>query len=386
MKRLLLTLFMLAATQQLCARKPVEPFCLPYTVEQSKYFVVLETPVGPRRFIFDTGCPITAISESLRDELALETIDSIKMGDYQGHRIPLAKVRLDSLCMGKALFRNHTAIVMPDSSLVFACFKADGIAGSDLLCDYVVRMPNADSTITFAGEMKQLGKFSKKYSTRMYLSGGCPVLAVVCENEGRRMKTYAYFDTGSGGFFDYSYRDSTRNIISGGYAADLRWTEGYTTNLGWTNRAAKARNFRGVIPGFTVAGMTVSQMPVANKGGSVHTLGCKLFDWGQVVMDFPRKRFWVLPNKDAGTVVAPPQPLYNFMAAVDAGRLVVGQVWDESLQELIAPGDAIITVDGVPWSGEPCDFLLDWRPPKVGTRCEVETAAGSRATITLKEL
>lgn len=60
MKRLLFVLCSLVAVQEVCARRPAVRFDLPYTVEHGKYVVVLGTPAGPRRFIFDTGASAPA--------------------------------------------------------------------------------------------------------------------------------------------------------------------------------------------------------------------------------------------------------------------------------------------------------------------------------------
>ena len=102
MKRLLFVLCSLVAVQEVCARRPAVRFDLPYTVEHGKYVVVLGTPAGPRRFIFDTGASGTCISESLRCELGAETVKTQKVRDFEGHVVPIDLVRLDSLRMGDA--------------------------------------------------------------------------------------------------------------------------------------------------------------------------------------------------------------------------------------------------------------------------------------------
>ena len=107
MKRLLFVLCSLVAVQEVCARRPAVRFDLPYTVEHGKYVVVLGTPAGPRRFIFDTGASGTCISESLRDELGDEIVKTQKVREFEGHVVPIDLVRLDSLRMGDALFRDH---------------------------------------------------------------------------------------------------------------------------------------------------------------------------------------------------------------------------------------------------------------------------------------
>ena len=178
MKRLLFVLCSLFAVQEVCARRPAVRFDLPYTVEHGKYVVVLGTPAGSRRFIFDTGATSTCISESLRCELGAETVKTEKVRDFEGHVVPIDLVRLDSLRMGDALFRDHPVLVMPDTSLVFACLRVDGIAGCDLLRWCAVRMPNADSTITVTDDVRSLGLPRGRRMSRMELGGGCPFLPV----------------------------------------------------------------------------------------------------------------------------------------------------------------------------------------------------------------
>jgi len=208
MKRLLFVLCSLVAVQEVCARRPAVRFDLPYTVEHGKYVVVLGTPAGPRRFIFDTGATGTCISESLRDELGAEIVKTQKVRDFEGHVVPIDLVRLDSLRMGDALFRDHPVLVMPDTSLVFACLRVDGIAGCDLLRWCAVRMPNADTTISVTDDVRRLGLPRGRRMSRMELGGGCPFLPVTCRNGDRQARMYVKFDTGSAGYFHFSYADS----------------------------------------------------------------------------------------------------------------------------------------------------------------------------------
>ena len=291
MKRLLFVLCSLVAVQEVCARRPAVRFDLPYTVEHGKYVVVLGTPAGPRRFIFDTGASGTCISESLRCELGAETVKTQKVRDFEGHVVPIDLVRLDSLRMGDALFRDHPVLVMPDTSQVFACLRVDGIAGCDLLRWCAVRMPNADSTITVTDDVRRLGLPRGRRMSRMELGGGCPFLPVTCRNGDRQARMYVKFDTGSAGYFHFSYADSGDAPPPLWFIDSLRWADGYASAIGWTNRNRVNSYFRGTIPRFEIQGTAIADMPVKRTFGHNRILGCKLLDWGQVVLDFRRKRF-----------------------------------------------------------------------------------------------
>lgn len=233
-----------------------------------------------------------------------------------------------ALRMGDALFRDHPVLVMPDTSLVFACLRVDGIAGCDLLRWCAVRMPNADSTITVTDDVRTLGLPRGRRMSRMELGGGCPFLPVTCRNGDRQARMYVKFDTGSAGYFHFSYADSGDAPPPLWFIDSLRWADGYASAIGWTNRNRVNSHFRGTIPRFEIQGTAIADMPVKRTFGHNRILGCKLFDWGQVVLDFRRKRFLFIPR--GGEAKAPPQPACNFTLALSAGQLVVGQVWDEA--------------------------------------------------------
>ena len=306
-----------------------------------------------------------------------------KVRDFEGHVVPIDLVRLDSLRMGDALFRDHPVLVMPDTSLVFACLRVDGIAGCDLLRWCAVRMPNADSTITVTDDVRSLGLPRGRRMSRMELGGGCPFLPVTCRNGDRQARMYVKFDTGSAGYFHFSYADSGDAPPPLWFIDSLRWADGYATAVGWTNRNRVNSHFRGTIPRFEIQGTAIADMPVKRTFGHNRILGCKLFDWGQVVLDFRRKRFLFIPR--GGEAKAPPQPACNFTLALSAGQLVVGQVWDEALADVIAPGDRILSLDGHPWDGDVCRFLLD-PDPLDGTVCGIGTAAGQHVVLTIEIL
>ena len=74
-----------------------------------------------------------------------------------------------------------------------------------------------------------------------------------------------------------------------------------------------------------------------------------------------------------------------FTLALSAGQLVVGQVWDEALADVIAPGDRILSLDGHPWDGDVCRFLLD-PDPLDGTVGGIGTASGQHVVLTIETM
>ena len=383
MRRLLLVVCWLAAAQTVCARKPAVRFDLPYTLERGKYVVTVETAAGPRRFAFDTGASKTCISERLSRELGLAASGRGTSGDFEGHRHAITYVRVPYLRMGEATYSDRQVIVLPDSSYIFRCLGFDGIAGSDLLRGFVVRMPNADSTITLAGDLHQLGGFRCRGGARIHFAGNAPVIAARVGCGKSRMKTYMKFDTGSGALFDCRY-DECRAMIEKGILREVRRTEGHSGNLGWTNRSVVGEAVRGVIPEFGLAGNTLAGMPLEVTHGGHSKLGCGVFRWGTVVIDYPGRRFWLLPHAE------PPGPpdvsVSGVTVALDGGRLVVGQVLDETLADRVAPGDRIVFLGTVDVSRvDPCAVIRgEIRGDK--PQMTVERKDGTRVTVPVKRM
>ena len=52
---------------------------------------------------------------------------------------------------------------------------------------------------------------------------------------------------------------------------------------------------------------------------------------------------------------------------------------------MIAPGDRILSLDGHPWDGDVCRFLLD-PDPLDGTVCGIGTASGQHVVLTIETM
>lgn len=382
MRRFLLVFCWVAAAWELSAREPGASFDLPFTVEHGKYVVTVETAVGPRRFIFDTGASQTTVSEKLCRELGLSAVGRSATSDFEGHRYPVDRVRIPALRMGDATYKNVWAILLPDSSYIFRCLGFDGLVGSDLLRGFVVRMPNPDSTITLATDRRLVGNPDRAAGIRM-VGKSRPVIPVHAGNGKRRMKAYVLFDTGSASLFKCRYGDS-RALDEAGVLRDARYTVGHSGNLGWTNRSVVREAIHALVPEFEIAGNKLRGVPLEVTHGTTNKIGCGLFRWGTVVIDFPARRFWLLPHAEQP---APPDAsVQNVTATLDGGRLVVGQVWDESLAEVVAPGDRIVRLGTVDVSQiDPCAVV---RGEVRGDKPEmtIERSDGSRVTIGLKNV
>lgn len=383
MKRLLLAACGLVALLPLRARGPAVNFDLPYRMEHGKYFVELGTPAGPRRFVFDTGASHTVVSEHLSRLLGAEAAGETTAADFEGHRMTVRRVRIPYLRMGEADYRGVVADVLPDSSYLFACLGADGIVGSDLLSRFVVRMPNADSTITLTDDVRTLPEVAGRRACRLAFAGPCPLVPIRVRSGRRSMKTLVKFDTGASGLF-YCRYDECRSMARRGLLDRVRRTVGHSGHLGVTNLSQVGETMRGVAPCAESGGLLFDSLPVVSTRGGFGKLGCAILDRCRVVVDYPGGRFWLLPSAERSAGFA--AWVTNVTVALDGGRLVVGQVWDEGLAGTVAPGDRIVRLGTVDVSdADPCAVLrgeLRADCPEI----TVERADGVLVTVPLKKM
>jgi len=378
--RRLLLLGALLAVQGVAARKPAVRFDLPCKVEQGKYIVTVETPAGPRRFIFDTGASRTTISEKLGRESNLLAAGRSTVGDFEGYRGQMATAIVPWLRMGEAVFQNRPVDVLPDSSYVW-CLGADGIVGSDLLRRFVVRF-SSDSLISLAGDCRQFGDLDRRQALRLHCSGGRPFVRFHAGGGTARMEFVALFDSGSSGLFDCRYSECLE-LIDRGILRDVHRAAGHSGRVGWTNRSSVREVVRGRIPRIEfAAAAALTNAPVGETYGSCNKLGCGLLRRGEVVIDYPGRRFWFLPH--AGRPDPADAPMHNVTVAIEGGRPVVGIVWDEALADIVAPGDRIVCLGTLDVSEvDPCAFFRgEIRADK--PEMTVERSDGTRATVPIK--
>lgn len=382
MRRSLLLLCALVAAQSLSARRPAVRFDLPCTVESGKYVVTVETPAGPRRFVFDTGASRTTVSRSLCREAGLAEEGWSLTGDFEGYRERIATARIPSLRMGEAVFENRTVYVLPDSSYVW-CLGVDGIVGSDLLQRFVVRFSAADSVVSLASHYRLFGDLDRRQAVRLHRESGRPFVGFRAGDGERSMEFYALFDSGSAGFFNCRYPEC-EELIDRGILRRVRRASGRAARMGWTNRSAVRRSVRGVVPRLRIAGAVLTDIPLEETYGGTNKLGCALLRRGEVVIDYPGRRFWLLPR--AVQPESAELSVRNVSVALDGGRLVVGQVWDETLRGIVSPGDRVVRIGTLDVSEiDPCAVI---RGEIRGDKPEmtVERRDGTRAVVSVKNL
>ena len=119
-----------------------------------KNLPVVDVKIGGEnyRFLFDTGA-ITCIGEKIINELKLQPVDKISVFDAEARPDSLYVYSLAEIFLGEIVFNDIPALQMKEGVLN-RCLVYDGVIGSNLLRNSVVRFSYPDKTIEIADNPK----------------------------------------------------------------------------------------------------------------------------------------------------------------------------------------------------------------------------------------
>jgi len=307
------------------------------------YFNKLVVPVTIHgksyRFILDTGAPNT-ISRELYEALKPEVIDKVQVIDQSGKTDSLNIVSVKELWLGNVLFEGIPTLVAKDGS-VFDCFEVDGLIGSNMLADAIVRFSSRDSSITLTDAISRLA-LNKKQSSRLRLSPGQsnPYIEVTLKNQ-KTVKEVLLFDTGADTFYDMAI--SSFNQFRP-YAIFSRVEDGYGSNtVGLHGVADSSLVYRVKTPVIMINGVTFRNATAQTTDNSHSRIGRDLLDHGIVTVDYRHKKFYFEAFKEDNDLL---EKLPGFNPSFINNQYAVGIIWSAQLRKSISTGDQIISIDG----------------------------------------
>lgn len=106
---------------------------VPIDIQNHLVFVPVTIKGNTYRFLWDTGAPLS-ISKPLQEKLQFKTLTTGTIKDSDHNKKKVNWVQLDSLHLGKLLFKNHSAFVGDfEANPILKCLNIDGIIGSNLI-------------------------------------------------------------------------------------------------------------------------------------------------------------------------------------------------------------------------------------------------------------
>ncbi len=195
-----------------------EPIEINYN--QNEKYIILENVLInnsaiERNLIFDTGSNGTAIDNSVAQELNLKTIKDVRLIDITGKKIKVPCVRIDSMNISGAVFRNIYALVT-DLSL-FHCENVKIILGNNVLKTGIWKIDLLQHKIILYNPKTSIdysGYHQIPFSYRINL------IKLQLEFLGNKLKNIL-FDTGNPSLLNLLQKDKALSNLKPNYTFEL---------------------------------------------------------------------------------------------------------------------------------------------------------------------
>lgn len=330
---------------------------IPYQEVRSLPIVMIEMEGKEYRFLFDTGAG-TSIRSDLAEEFQLEVVSKIPVKDAEGRADSLFVHKMPDISLGGIVFSDIPAYALkPDVEFV-KCFGLDGIIGSNLLRESIVKFSSKDSTITITDMYQRFDLQSKsEYATELFLEpfqSSPYVWTVIDDND--TAGTQVMFDTGMSGTFDIAIRHlqmfSEHNIFSD----SIHVAEGSQSH-GFYGKAQDTVQCRLRIPRFWVNKASFKNVALNSTVNDNSRIGVRFLEYGDVTIDYKHKAFFYEPYSQEEVDLD--DKFSPVSLNMENGKLIIGVIWDKKLTNEISVGDHVLSINGLDVGNmERCELFL----------------------------
>lgn len=339
------------------------------------------------RFLLDTGSS-TMVSGELAEALKLQPVDEIPVADQGGRRHTLQVFLLSGVSLGGIVFDGIPTMLLPDSEMR-NCLELDGVIGSNLLRNSVVRFSVKDSTVILADDIRWLpGELPEKESSEVVLtpSQSRPFLGMTLKDKGTG-ELPVLFDSGCTDLFDLSL-DHFRELWKNGVFSETSVLDEVrgSNSFGFSGKADDSTMYDLRIPELKLNRFTWKRISVSTTTASESRIGVRIFSYGTVTLDYPGRRFYFVPDGKNETDMY--EKINPVGVSTEEGRLVIGFVRGDRLKAQIHAGDRVLAIDDTDFENlsgcELFNFMFTFRAPDT-YRLKVQGAEGGVKEITVEK-
>lgn len=306
------------------------------------------------RFLFDTGA-ITSIGEKIINEIKLEPVDRMEVFDAEGRPDSLYVYSLPEIFLGEVSFNDIPTLQMKEGVLN-RCLAYDGVIGSNLLRNSVVRFSYSDKTIEIADNPKSFD-LNQKYAQKMIVSSfqSSPYIKTILRDR-RKANVELLFDTGMSGLYDLSLRHFHLFCDNKVFSDIIQEGKG---RLGYTfyGVAPDTVLYRLRIPRLEIGKLKYENVQINTTVHDNSRIGIEWLKYGVATLDYKNKKFYFEPY--AGAITNLFRKKFPVSPIPHGNKLIVGAVWNESLKDKISVGDQVLSIDDINYENmDECELFV----------------------------
>ncbi len=286
-------------------------------------------------FMLDTGTGMSCVSDKLVNAEKLDYSQSQKSMQGLGYNLFVATI--PQMEIGSIETSNVQGIVMSADNVILATLGVDGIIGADILMQYVVTF-NAVKKIIVLSDIAD--EAISDWQT-LKLWNNAPIFDIKIQGKDELYDVPALFDSGNGtGALTLPSVEGFEQWSGAGIISAV--TEGRGAVGSMVGGLAKYdKIYRGKLSDLHIGGVIFNSLPVMTGGVGYLQLCFKMTDLGQIIIDYPNKRYKFVPFENSTVWQSDNRTV---MTGSDNGKLRIAAVWGDKARAELEPGYIITTI------------------------------------------
>ncbi|RYF17006.1 MAG: hypothetical protein EOO42_16120 [Flavobacteriales bacterium] len=352
--------------------------------EKVEELIVVKVSIAgkPYRFLLDTGAP-NIITKKLYDELnppsgKSNSIKKLAIWDASEKVDSLRLFALSGVTIGDIVF-NDIPTLMANDQFLFDCLKIDGMIGSNMLRNSVLRISPKNQTVTITDQPERLNLAGKNF-TEIYLNPqqSSPFVMVNLKGNGE-VTLPVLFDTGAMEFISLALSDY-KKLEAYNLFSVLAKTKG-SSGIAAHGAESDTTKHRIGIPITTVGGTIFKNLIAQTAADGDSRLGSYILKYGVATLDYMNKKFYFDPFQNEYDLM---ERVFPVSFTLKNDKAVVGVIWDEELRGKIQLGDEVLSIDSIDLKKyTACDLMLILAKSKAKTQLTLKIKGQNGKITTL---
>lgn len=264
---------------------------VPFEVKNDLLLVNVTVNGKKRKFLLDTGAP-TAISTAIQSAACYPFLAELPATDINGHDALFTAVRVDDMQLGNLVVGNIPALVIDKDNPIFRHLGIDGIIGSNMLRDMVVKISLKSGRIEFTDNASLLNT-DGAYVSQMFTDRDMQSSPVIRVKLGQGVSEELLFDTGFSGFYDLA--SNKFELYTNTPDVAVVGKEEGKAMYGLVGKEQPTTKHKVLIPEYNVAGFVYHNVVAYTSSDDNSKLGAKILRTADVTLDYINKKFMMQP-------------------------------------------------------------------------------------------
>ncbi|MBS2097503.1 aspartyl protease family protein [Carboxylicivirga linearis] len=315
---------------------------LPFEYLMDKIIIEAEVNGVRGRYIVDTGAMCIVFKDTANNH-NYNVIRRINIEDANDRKKETEIVQVNKIRIGELEYYNIPALYIEPFVGLLKCFDVDGMIGSNLLRFGAFKIDVKNEKLYLADSYKDFN-LQKKQGGKLYVNKVQSSPFISLKMNGKKQNG-VLIDTGSGGIYSFNENVAKQMQQKGLFNQPAYESNGTNSQGAWGLDSTDIQTQLWRVNNLQVANADFTNLLLRSDHASSR-IGMELLENGELVVDYPKKRFFFKPYKSVTEGLSVAGFGIDFASINDSIR--VNGLWSGTIaeQQGISKGDVLVDIKG----------------------------------------